>query len=103
MQVNNSDQQAKGGDPNGNGRGGPGYSLPDEPNAAPDWSLGAVGMARAPGGAVNGSQFFIVKAAWPGSGPTAVYNRFGTVLSGMDKAQALTSTDKITSITIKVT
>ena len=93
----------QGGDPNGNGRGGPGYSLPDEPNAAPDWSLGAVGMARAPGGAVNGSQFFIVKAAWPGSGPTAVYNRFGTVLSGMDKAQALTSTDKITSITIKVT
>ena len=93
----------QGGDPSGNGRGGPGYSLPDEPNATPGWDLGAVGMARVPGGAVNGSQFFIVKAAWPGNGPTAVYNRFGTVISGMDKAQALTTTDHITSITIHVT
>jgi len=96
------DWVVQGGDPQGDGRGGPGYSLPDEPNTAPDWGLGAVGMARVPGGAVNGSQFFIEKAAWPGSGPTAVYNRFGTVTSGLDKAQLLTATDTITSITIKV-
>ena len=96
------DWVVQGGDPQGDGRGGPGYSLPDEPNAAPEWGLGAVGMARVPGGAVNGSQFFIEKAAWPGSGPTAVYNRFGTVTSGLDKAQLLTATDTITSITIKV-
>ncbi len=92
----------QGGDPLNNGRGGPGYNLPDEPNFSPDWGLAAVGMARVPGAAVNGSQFFIEKAAWPGSGPTAVYNRFGTVTSGMDKAQALTATDAITSITIRV-
>jgi cyclophilin family peptidyl-prolyl cis-trans isomerase len=91
----------QGGDPLGNGRGGPGYSLPDEPSND-SWGLGAVGMARVPGGAVNGSQFFIEKAAWPGGGPTAVYNRFGTVLSGLDKAQLLQPTDSITSITIKV-
>jgi cyclophilin family peptidyl-prolyl cis-trans isomerase len=97
------DWVVQGGDPQGDGRGGPGYSLPDEPNTAPDWGLGAVGMARVPGGAVNGSQFFIEKAAWPGAGPTAVYNRFGTVTSGLDKAQLLTATDTITSITIKVT
>ncbi|MGH7763646.1 MAG: peptidylprolyl isomerase [Candidatus Dormibacteraceae bacterium] len=90
------------GDPLNNGRGGPGYNLPDEPNYSPAWDLGAVGMARVQGGAVNGSQFFIEKAAWPGSGPTAVYNRFGTVTAGLDKAQALTATDTITSITIKV-
>jgi cyclophilin family peptidyl-prolyl cis-trans isomerase len=59
-------------------------------------------MARVPGGAVNGSQFFVEKAAWPASGPNATYNRFGTVISGMDKAQLLTGTDTITSITIKV-
>jgi cyclophilin family peptidyl-prolyl cis-trans isomerase len=92
----------QGGDPSGNGRGGPGYTLPDEPNTTPTWDLGAVGMARVPTGPVNGSQFFIEKASWPGTGPTAIYNRFGTVVLGMDKAQLLTTTDRITSITIKV-
>jgi cyclophilin family peptidyl-prolyl cis-trans isomerase len=90
------------GDPGGDGRGGPGYTLPDEPNTTPTWALGAVGMARVPGGKVNGSQFFIEKLAWPGTGPTATYNRFGTVVLGMDKVLLLTSTDRITSITIKV-
>ncbi|HUY74432.1 MAG TPA: peptidylprolyl isomerase [Candidatus Dormibacteraeota bacterium] len=90
------------GDPQNDGRGGPGYNLPDEPSTAPDWGLGAVGMARPPGSAVNGSQFFIQKADWPAPGPTAVYNRFGTVTSGLDKAQLLTATDTITSISIKV-
>lgn len=59
-------------------------------------------MARVPDGPVNGSQFFIQKADWPAPGPTAVYNRFGTVISGMDKVQLLQVTDSITSITIKV-
>lgn len=90
------------GDPRNDGRGGPGYNLPDEPSHAPDWGLGAVGMARPPGGAVNGSQFFIEKGPWPTPGPTDVYNRFGTVTSGMDKAQQLTATDTIISISIKV-
>ena len=91
----------QGGDPLGNGRGGPGYNLPSEPQATP-WAAGAVGMARVPAGPINGSQFFIEKAAWPGLGPTAVYNRFGTVISGMDKVQILSTSDSIVSITIKV-
>ena len=95
------DWVVQGGDPRGDGRGGPGYALPDEPSTDA-WGLGAVGMARPPGGSVNGSQFFIEKAAWPAGGPTAVYNRFGTVISGMDKAQLLQQSDTITSITIKV-
>lgn len=89
----------QGGDPLGDGRGGPGYSLPDEPSSD-QWGQGAVGMARVPRGAINGSQFFIEKAAWPVPGPTAVYNRFGTVISGLDKAQLVQATDSITSITI---
>jgi cyclophilin family peptidyl-prolyl cis-trans isomerase len=88
------------GDPTGNGRGGPGYTLPDEPNTSPAWGIGAVGMARPIGGPINGSQFFIQRAAWPGTGPTAVYNRFGTVVKGLGAAQLLT--DSITSITIQV-
>lgn len=89
------------GDPLGNGTGGPGYNLPEEPGATP-WGAGALGMARVPGGPVNGSQFFIEKADWPGTGPAVVYNRFGTVTSGMDKVQALGVTDTVISITIKV-
>jgi len=90
------------GDPTGTGTGGPGYNLPEEPASFLTWNAGSVGMARVPGGPVNGSQFFIVKGAWPGAGPTATYNRFGTVVSGLDKVSALTSSDKIYSITISV-
>lgn len=91
------------GDPTGDGAGGPGYTLPDEPNTTPTWGIGAVGMARPPGAPINGSQFFIERAAWPGKGPTAVYNRFGTVIKGIANAQLLASPiDRITSITIQV-
>lgn len=96
------DWVVQGGDPQGDGRGGPGYSLPDESNAQP-WGFAAVGMARSHGDGVNGSQFFVQKAAWPSPGPTATYNRFGTVTSGMSAVQLLTATDTITYITIKVT
>lgn len=95
------DWVVQGGDPLGTGSGGPGYNLPDEPSNDA-WDTGALGMARVPGGPINGSQFFIEKGAWPGTGPTAIYNRFGTVTSGMDKVQALGVTDTINSITIKV-
>ena len=95
------DWVVQGGDPLGNGRGGPGYDLPDETTATP-WTPGAVGMARVPGGAVNGSQFFIQKGKWPSPGPTAPYNRFGTVIKGMDIVQAIAVTDTINSITISV-
>src|SRR5258708_11171925 len=91
------------GDPNGDGTGGPGYNPPQEPNSILKWDLGSGGMARVPGGPINGSQFFITKAAWPGAGPTATYNRVGTVRSGTEKGQAVTPSDKIISITILVT
>lgn len=103
MPWRTDDLVAQSGDPNGDGTGGPGYTLPNEPNTTPAWAVGAVGMARPVGGAVNGSQFFVERAVWPGNGPTAVYNRFGTVIQGMAQAQRLTApTDKIISITIQV-
>ena len=103
MPWKTEDWVVQSGDPNGDGTGGPGYTLPDEPNITPDWGIGAVGMARPIGAPINGSQFFIERAAWPGNGPTAVYNRFGTVIKGMDKAELLTGpADRIESITIQV-
>jgi cyclophilin family peptidyl-prolyl cis-trans isomerase len=89
------------GDPLGNGRGGPGYNLPEETTTTA-WGEAAVGMARVPGGPVNGSQFFIQKSGWPGSGPTVPYNRFGTVTSGMANVGTIVAGDTITSITITV-
>jgi cyclophilin family peptidyl-prolyl cis-trans isomerase len=96
------DWEVQAGDPLGNGRGGPGYSLPDEATAGLTWDPGAVGMARQVGRSVNGSQFFIVKSSWPGNGPTAVYNRFGTVTAGLDKVSAISAGDRINTVTISV-
>jgi len=103
MTWHTEDWVVQSGDPAGDGTGGPGYTLPDEPNTTPKWDIGAVGMARPIGGQINGSQFFIERATWPDKGPTAVYNRFGTVIKGIEKVQALTGpSDKINSITIQV-
>jgi cyclophilin family peptidyl-prolyl cis-trans isomerase len=59
-------------------------------------------MARIPGGPINGSQFFIVKSSWPNGGPTAEYNRFGTVTAGLDKVSAISAGDRINTVTITV-
>jgi len=92
----------QGGDPLGDGHGGPGYTLPDEPNNEP-WTASAVGMARNPGGPINGSQFFILKTDWPPPGPgTATFNHFGTVLGGTQIVTALKAGDRIISIAISV-
>lgn len=96
------DWEVQAGDPNGNGTGGPGYNLPEEPAPTLPWTAGAVGMARVPGGPINGSQFFIMKTSWPNGGPSTVYNRFGTVISGLDKASALAAGDRINTVTITV-
>lgn len=92
----------QGGDPQGDGHGGPGYTLPDEPNDQP-WTADAVGMARNPGGPVNGSQFFILKTDWPNDGPgTTPFNHFGTVLGGTQIISSIKPGDRILSIAISV-
>jgi cyclophilin family peptidyl-prolyl cis-trans isomerase len=75
----------QGGDPAGNGSGGPGYSFPDEPITG-DYTRGTVAMANS-GPNTNGSQFFICVAddtTLPKS-----YTIFGHVTSGMDVADAI--------------
>lgn len=53
----------QGGDPNGNGTGGPGYKFADEP-VTEEYSRGTIAMANA-GPNTNGSQFFIMHKDYP--------------------------------------
>src|SRR5437773_11284095 len=72
----------QGGDPAGNGTGGPAYKLPDESNPS-KWPRGTAGMASSAAG-VSGSQFFITLGDAPFLATNGVYNHFGQVTSGMD-------------------
>ncbi len=79
----------QGGDPEGSGRGGPGYRFPDELPAPGRYEIGSLAMANA-GPDTNGSQFFIV------SGPSGVslppsYSLFGKVVGGLDVVTAIES------------
>ncbi len=76
----------QGGDPKGNGTGGPGYQFDDEPFEG-EYLRGTVAMANA-GPNTNGSQFFIMHADY--SLPKA-YIIFGQVISGMEVVDAIAS------------
>ncbi len=88
----------QGGDPDGNGRGGPGYKFKDE--TRPDLKHegpGVLSMANA-GPGTNGSQFFIThkETSWLDGKHTV----FGKVLSGQDVVDAVQQGDKI--VTLKI-
>lgn len=70
------------GDPTGSGRGGPGYTIPDELPAAGSYKVGSLAMANA-GPNTSGSQFFIVTGATGTRLPPA-YTLLGQVTTGLD-------------------
>jgi cyclophilin family peptidyl-prolyl cis-trans isomerase len=88
----------QGGDPLGNGTGGPAYKLPDENNPS-KWPRGTAGMASSAAG-VSGSQFFITIGDAPFLETSGVYNHFGQVTSGMEVLDKIQVGDKMTSIDI---
>jgi len=88
----------QGGDPLGNGTGGPAYKLPDESNPS-KWSRGTAGMASSSAG-VSGSQFFITIGDAPFLSTSGVYNHFGQVTSGMDVLDKIQVGDTMSSIDI---
>lgn len=80
----------QGGDPNGNGTGGPGYQFEDELNPNTEsykngYKKGVVAMANA-GPNTNGSQFFIMTEDYPL--PNA-YTIFGKVIEGQEVVDAI--------------
>jgi cyclophilin family peptidyl-prolyl cis-trans isomerase len=88
----------QGGDPEGTGRGGPGYRFDDEPVRA-EYTLGAVAMANA-GPDTNGTQFFIsIDDCRNKLQP--LYNLFGHVTSGIEVAQSIAVGDVMRSVTVK--
>jgi cyclophilin family peptidyl-prolyl cis-trans isomerase len=98
----------QGGDPTGNGTGGPGYRFADELPKAGRYEIGSLAMANA-GPNTNGSQFFIISGQ-SGVQLPPLYALFGKAVSGLEVIPALeksgTSSGKprerveITSVTI---
>lgn len=80
----------QGGDPVGNGTGGPGYDIPDEPVVG-EYARGIVAMARTPQPNSAGSQFFIVvdDQARGALDQAGTYVIFGRVLEGMEVADQI--------------
>ena len=83
----------QGGDPEGTGRGGPGYTIPAEITDLKH-TVGAVAMARLPDNVnpekkSSGSQFYIALANLPHL--DGEYTVFGYVIKGMDVAQKIAS------------
>ena len=90
----------QGGDPEGSGRGGPGYRFNDE-FTGNEWlrhKVGSLSMANA-GPNTNGSQFFIthIKTDWLDGKHTV----FGQVLEGQSIVDAIQGGDTLTSVVIE--
>ena len=93
------DFMIQGGDPEGNGSGGPGYAFKDEfdPTLVHD-KAGILSMANS-GPKTNGSQFFIThkETAWLNN----KHSVFGHVISGMEIVNLIEGNDIIEKVTIK--
>ncbi len=91
------DFMIQGGDPLGNGTGGPGYAFKDEITDLKHDKGGILSMANS-GPKTNGSQFFIThkETSWLDGKHTV----FGSVVTGMEVVNAIEQNDVINKITI---
>ena len=92
-----ADFMIQGGDPQGNGSGGPGYAFKDEFTDAKFDKAGILAMANS-GPKTNGSQFFIThkNTDWL----TGKHTIFGYVITGQDVVNKIAQDDIINKITI---
>jgi len=94
-----SNFMVQGGDPNGDGRGGPGYKFEDETrgNSRQKHETGSLSMANA-GPNTNGSQFFICHG--PQSHLDGKHTVFGKVTQGQDVVNSLKNGDIMNEVII---
>ena len=88
----------QGGDPRGNGTGGPGYVFEDEFSDDLTHEAGVISMANA-GPGTNGSQFFITLE--PASHLNGRHSVFGHLTEGLEVAAAIREGDLILAVSIK--
>jgi cyclophilin family peptidyl-prolyl cis-trans isomerase/HEAT repeat protein len=88
---------AQGGDPRGDGFGGPGHTIPDEVNAR-TFDEGTLGMALS-GPDTGGSQWFVTLSPQPHLDQR--YTVFGRVVHGMQVVRALLPSDRIERVSIE--
>lgn len=87
---------AQGGDPKGDGSGGPGYFLPLEANRTLLHTRGVLSMARTGHPDTAGSQFFLLFTEYPSLDPGAMgpgYTTFGETVDGDETLTALESVE----------
>jgi len=90
------DFMAQGGDPSGNGTGGPGYTFQDEFSSRTH-QAGSLSMANS-GANTNGSQFFICYKPQPHL--NGKHTVFGQLTQGMDILKKLVNGDKMNEVII---
>jgi cyclophilin family peptidyl-prolyl cis-trans isomerase/HEAT repeat protein len=89
----------QGGDPRGDGNGGPGYQIRCEINVVP-YTRGAVGMALS-GKDTGGSQWFITHSPQPHL--DGGYTVFARVVEGMEIVDRITRGDRILAVNVAET
>ena len=92
-----ADFVVQGGDPKGNGTGGPGYTIKAEFNKQKHLR-GSVAMARSQSPDSAGSQFYICYGATPHL--DGQYTVFGKVVSGMEHVDRIKQGDRMKTVAI---
>jgi cyclophilin family peptidyl-prolyl cis-trans isomerase len=88
---------AQGGDPKGDGTGGPGYTIKDEVNTRKHLT-GTMAMAKTAAPNSAGSQFYITLAPQPAL--DSGYTVFGQVVEGMEIVMKIKRGDIMTKVTV---
>jgi cyclophilin family peptidyl-prolyl cis-trans isomerase len=91
--IQTGDPNSKDDDWSDDGKGGPGYTFPDEVTPLDNLVRGSIAMANA-GPGTNGSQFFIVTKKEGTPWLNGLHTLFGKVVKGMEVADAISMVER---------